>query len=200
MSAGVQAGGSSAAAARSTLPSGRDGEDLKAAPLRFVADSANRDLAAHSGYPRLSRALAKAARGRGGAAGGGSVRWDGSIPLEAPRPGRGAFESDPDPAACLILRAMLEDIPRRGPAPAEDLREAGAELRDKAARELADLHPADADGAVPIMRPWARGASRGGASWVGKAREDEEDGIAGAEGRPVRAEAHRETPNSSSAP
>lgn len=35
-----------------------------------------------------------------------------SIPLEALRPGCDAFASDLNPVACLILKAMLGDIPR----------------------------------------------------------------------------------------
>ena len=38
----------------------------------------------------------------------------GSIPLEALRLGCETFASDLNPVACLILKAMLEDIPRPG--------------------------------------------------------------------------------------
>ena len=38
----------------------------------------------------------------------------GSIPLEALRLGCEAFASDLNPVACLILKVMLEDIPRHG--------------------------------------------------------------------------------------
>ena len=52
---------------------------------------------------------------------------------------------------------MLEDIPRHGP---ELLRGAaqGSAARSRAAaeKELADLYPADPDGATPIAYLWAR--------------------------------------------
>jgi putative DNA methylase len=43
----------------------------------------------------------------------------GSIPLEALRLGCETFASDLNPVACLILKVMLEDIPRCGPKLAE---------------------------------------------------------------------------------
>ena len=80
----------------------------------------------------------------------------GSIPLEALRLGCEAFASDLNPVACLILKVMLEDIPRHGPELADELRQAGAEIKRHAERELADLYPADPDGATPIAYLWAR--------------------------------------------
>ena len=49
----------------------------------------------------------------------------GSIPLEALRLGCDAYASDLNPVACLILKVMLEDIPRHGAQLAAELREAG---------------------------------------------------------------------------
>ncbi len=80
----------------------------------------------------------------------------GSIPLEALRLGCDAFASDLNPVACLILKVMLEEIPRHGPELADELREAGAEIKRHAERELTDLYPADPDGATPIAFLWAR--------------------------------------------
>ena len=36
------------------------------------------------------------------------------------------------PVACLILKVMLEDIPRHGPELADELRRVGAEIKEKA--------------------------------------------------------------------
>ena len=80
----------------------------------------------------------------------------GSIPLEALRLGCEAFASDLNPVACLILKVMLEDIPRRGPELAEELRKVGGKIKQQAERELADLYPKDPDGATPIAYLWAR--------------------------------------------
>ncbi|HSV73338.1 MAG TPA: DUF1156 domain-containing protein, partial [Chthonomonadales bacterium] len=136
--------------------------DLRRALLRFIADFANWDLAANRPYLEVSRALVKAAHlpGDGSAyepplvvdpfAGGGS------IPLEALRLGCEAFASDLNPVACLILKVMLEDIPRHGPELAEELRRVGAEIKRQAETELGDLYPKDPDGATPIAYLWAR--------------------------------------------
>ena len=80
----------------------------------------------------------------------------GSIPLEALRLGCEAFASDLNPVACLILKVMLEDIPRHGPGLAEELRKVGGEIKRQAERELADLYPTDPAGATPIAYLWAR--------------------------------------------
>ena len=152
------------AAARALLPQlpncdpGADDAALRRALLRFVADFANWDLAAHSDYLRVSRALVKAAHGEEAPLVVDPFAGGGSIPLEALRLGCKAFASDLNPVACLILKAMLEDIPRHGPGLADELRKAGAEIRDAAARDLADLYPADPDGATPIAYLWARTA------------------------------------------
>ena len=129
---------------------------LRGALLRFVADFANWDLAAHSDYLRAGRALVKAAHGGEAPLVVDPFAGGGSIPLEALRLGCETFASDLNPVACLILKVMLEDIPRRGPGLADELRAAGAGIRDAAAKELADLYPADPDGATPIAYLWAR--------------------------------------------
>ena len=55
-----------------------------------------------------------------------------------------------------LRRSTLEDIPRHGPELADQLREAGAEIKRQAELELADLYPTDPDGATPIAYLWAR--------------------------------------------
>ncbi len=174
------------------VPNGNPGttdEDLRRALLRFIADFANWDLATNRSYLEASRALVRAAYAADDDspyeaplvvdpfAGGGS------IPLEALRVGCDAFASDLNPVACLILKVMLEDIPRyshhrdtesteksekrmdpslcspclRGESSlAEELRRVGAEIKKQAEKELADLYPKDPDGATPIAYLWAR--------------------------------------------
>ncbi len=129
---------------------------LRTALLRFIADFANWDQAAHSDYLRVARALVRAAHGEEAPLVVDPFAGGGSIPLEALRLGCEAFASDLNPVACLILKVMLEDIPRHGPQLADRLREAGAGIRAAAARELADLYPKDPDGAMPIAWLWAR--------------------------------------------
>jgi len=141
---------------------GTTDEQLRHALLRFIADFANWDNAAQRTYLEVSRALVKAAH----APDDGSpyepplvvdpFSGGGSIPLEALRVGCEAFASDLNPVACLILKVMLEDIPRHGPELAEELRRVGAAIKREAEKELADLYPKDPDGATPIAYLWAR--------------------------------------------
>jgi adenine-specific DNA methylase len=85
-----------------------------------------------------------------------SFAGGGSIPLEALRLGCEAFASDLNPVACLILKVMLEDIPRHGPQLADELRRAGVEIQQTVESELADYYPRDLGGASPIAYLWAR--------------------------------------------
>lgn len=135
---------------------GQSDEELRKALLRFIADFANWDLAANRSYLEVSRALVKAAHGEEPPLIVDPFAGGGSIPLEALRLGCEAFASDLNPVACLILKVMLEDIPRHGPKLAEELCRVGAEIKQQAEKELADLYPKDSDGATPIAYLWAR--------------------------------------------
>ena len=131
-------------------------EGLRQVILRFIADFANWDNAANDAYLDTGRALVKAAHGEEPPLVVDPFAGGGSIPLEALRLGCDAFASDLNPVACLILKVMLEDIPRHGPQLAAELRKAGAEIKQRAERELAELYPTDPDGATPIAYLWAR--------------------------------------------
>jgi putative DNA methylase len=131
-------------------------DDLRQALLRFIGDFANWDLAAHAGYLEVSRGLVRAAHGDEPPLVVDPFAGGGSIPLEALRLGCEAFASDLNPVACLILKVMLEDIPRHGPELAGELRKAGKEIKDAAEKELGEFYPADPDGARPIAYLWSR--------------------------------------------
>jgi len=147
--------------AREILPSvqgasGPTDEDLRKALLKFIADFANWDLSAHPKYLEVSRALVRAAYPEEAPLVVDPFAGGGSIPLEALRTGCDAFASDLNPVACLILKVMLEDIPRHGPKLADELRRVGAEIKREAEKELAEFYPRDPDGATPIAYLWAR--------------------------------------------
>jgi len=135
---------------------GKTDQELQRGLLKFIADFANWDLAANRTYLDVGRALVKAAHGEEAPLIVDPFAGGGSIPLEALRLGCEAFASDLNPVACLILKVMLEDIPRHGVGLAEELRMIGGEIKRKAERELADLYPKDPDGATPIAYLWAR--------------------------------------------
>ncbi len=131
-------------------------EGLRRILLKFTADFANWDNAANSSYLKTGRALVKAAHGEEPPLVVDPFAGGGSIPLEALRLGCEAFASDLNPVACLILKVMLEDIPRYGPGLAEELRRAGGAIKQQAEQGLAELYPRDPDGAMPIAYLWAR--------------------------------------------
>ncbi len=134
----------------------KDDTGLRKSLLKFIGDFANWDLSSNALYLEVSRGLVKAAHPEETPLVVDPFAGGGSIPLEALRLGCEAFASDLNPVACLILKVMLEDIPRHGPKLAEELRRVGAEIKLQAERELADLYPKDPDGARPIAYLWAR--------------------------------------------
>ena len=131
-------------------------EGLRRTILQFVADFANWVRASDRTYVNVSRALVRAAHSEDTPQVVDPFAGGGSIPLEALRLGCETFASDLNPVACLILKVMLEDIPRHGPSLAEELRKSGAEIERRAKQELADLYPTDPDGGTPIAYLWAR--------------------------------------------
>ncbi len=135
---------------------GRTDEELRASLLSFIAEFANWDNAVKTDFLEVSRGLVKAAYPEETPLVVDPFAGGGSIPLEALRLGCETFASDLNPVACLILKVMLEDIPRHGPKLAEELRRVGAEIKEKAELEIADLYPKDPDGATPIAYLWAR--------------------------------------------
>jgi putative DNA methylase len=147
--------------ARELLPKvqgavGPTDEDLRKALLKFIGDFANWERAANPSYLEVSRALVRAAQGDETPLVVDPFAGGGAISLEALRLGCEAFASDLNPVACLILKVMLEEIPRFGTKGAGELRRVGAEIQRKAERELANIYPKDPDGGAPIAYLWAR--------------------------------------------
>jgi putative DNA methylase len=129
---------------------------LKKVLLKFIGDFANWDNSANKDYLETARALIKAAHPEETPLVVDPFAGGGSIPLEALRLACEAFASDLNPVACLILKVMLEDIPRYGPELATELHRIGKEIKEKAEKELAEFYPKDPDGATPIAYLWAR--------------------------------------------
>ena len=134
----------------------KDAAELRKALIWFIGTFADWNLAADPTYLRVARELVRAAHPGEAPLVVDPFAGGGSIPLEALRVGCEAFASDLNPVACLILKVMLEEIPRHGPGLAEELRRVGGEVKAAAERELADLYPPDPDGAAPIAYLWAR--------------------------------------------
>ncbi len=131
-------------------------QGLRRALFDFIAEFANWDVANDQDWIKPARELVKAAHGDETPLVVDPFAGGGSIPLEALRLGCEAFASDLNPVACLILKVMLEDIPRHGPELAEELRRVGGEIKKRAEKELAEFYPKDPDGATPIAYLWAR--------------------------------------------
>jgi adenine-specific DNA methylase len=94
-------------------------EDLRQSLLKFIGDFANWDLSADRTYIDVARGIVKSAHREETPLVVDPFAGGGSIPLEALRLGCETFASDLNPVACLILKVLLEDIPRSGPNLAE---------------------------------------------------------------------------------
>ncbi len=130
--------------------------DLRKALLKFIGDFSNWGLSSNQTYLEVGRGLVRAAHPEETPLVVDPFAGGGSIPLEALRLGCEAFASDLNPVACLILKVVLDDIPRHGPKLAEEVRRVGGEIKKQAVKELGELYPKDPDGATPIGYLWAR--------------------------------------------
>ena len=131
-------------------------QDIRQCLLKFIGDFANWDLSADRTYLEVSRGLVKVAHPEETPLIVDPFAGGGSIPLEALRLGCEAFASDLNSVACLILKALLEDIPRQGPGLTEELQQLGTRIKEGARKELTEFYPADPDGSIPIAYLWAR--------------------------------------------
>lgn len=118
---------------------GTKDEDLRRALLQFIVDFANWDLSTNKSYLNVARGLVKAAHPEETPLVVDPFAGGGSIPLEALRLGCETFASDLNPVACLILKVMLEDIPRHGPELADELRRVGAKIKQEAEKDLSSF-------------------------------------------------------------
>jgi putative DNA methylase len=138
------------------LASTGNDRELHDALLTFIGDFANWNLSSNKDYVEVARGLVRAAYGSDPPLVVDPFSGGGSIPLEASRLECEVFASDLNPVAHLIEKTLLQDIPRQGPALANELRRVGDEVRHSARKELLNFYPDDSDGAKPIAYLWAR--------------------------------------------
>lgn len=129
---------------------------LRDALNRFVADFASWHLSRDPDWLDVSRRLIQAAHDGVPPLVVDPFSGGGAIPLEGLRLGCDSFASDLNPIALLILRVLLEELPRHAGELLGQLDHwtAGA---DATLREAAGgVYPHDANGAVPTAYLWCR--------------------------------------------
>ena len=149
--------------ARELLPKvqgqvGLKDKDLRQALLKFVGDFASWDLSTDRTFLEVSRGLVKTAHAEETPLVVDPFAGGGSISFEALRLGCETFASDLNPVACLLLRVLLEEIPRHGQSLAEELRRVGKEIRRVLQKDLGQFYPNEPDGSTPVAYLWARTA------------------------------------------
>lgn len=75
---------------------------------------------------------------------------------EALRIGARTWSCDYKSVAALLLKVVLEYIPRYGEQLADAVREWGYWVKEQVAADIGLLYPPDPDGAIPIAYLWAR--------------------------------------------
>lgn len=130
--------------------------ELQQGLLKFIGDFANWDLSSNATYINAARKLVAASSDGKLPLVVDPFAGGGSIPLEAVRVGCDAFASDLNPVACLILKTMLEFIPRGGFKLADEFRKLGQKINKEIREDLAEYYPKYDDGYFPIGYLWAR--------------------------------------------
>ncbi|WP_155311024.1 DUF1156 domain-containing protein [Desulfosarcina ovata] len=158
-----------------------DAEELRKALLDFIADFANWDNSTDPAYLAVAQTMTVAARSALEATNAFTIpelisieslneaikdaprpllvdpfAGGGAIPLEGLRCGADAFASDLNPVAVLLIKVVLEYIPKYGQRLADEVEKWGKWIKEQAEKELAEYYPKDEDGATPIAYLWAR--------------------------------------------
>lgn len=129
---------------------------LRQAILDFIADFSHWDVSSNPQYLQVARELVRAAYGDELPLVVDPFAGGGAITLEALRIGCDAFAGELNPVACLIVKALIEDIPRYGPELVECIKKAGHEIQKAAAKELTDFYPNGSSKETPLAYIWAR--------------------------------------------
>lgn len=132
---------------------------LRNALIKFIGDFSAWNNSFKELFVDASKALIRAAYADEAPFVVDTFAGGGSIPVEALRIGCDAFGSDLNPVASLILKILLEDIPRLGSEYPNQLRRVGHQIQLIAEERLSQFFPADPDGARPIAYLWAKTAT-----------------------------------------
>lgn len=137
-------------------PLGSKDTELRGELLRFVGNFAGWENCSKPAILDAAHSLLAAAYGEEHPLVADTFAGGGSISLEALRLRCDAFASDLNPVAVLILKVLLEDLPRGGQGLANELRTVAAQIQKEAQKGLRRFYPLDQDGATPCVYLWAR--------------------------------------------
>nr|MDO8099655.1 DUF1156 domain-containing protein [Candidatus Njordarchaeota archaeon] len=140
-----------------TQPDG-DNLSLRKAILDFIADFSVWENSRNESMIGVAQGLVKAAFPDMESLVVDPFAGGGAIPLEVLRVGAHAFAVDYSPVAVLLLKTVLEYIPRHGLRLAQEVKRLGGLLKERARKELCQFYPQDKDGSVPLAYLWARTA------------------------------------------
>ena len=126
--------------------------------LDFVGEFADWDRSIDRQYVGCARDLVAAAYPNGPPLVVDPFAGGGAIPLEALRLGADVWASDYSGLSALLLRVLIESIPKYGVTLADGLARWGPVVNRRLGEQVGRFYPNDADGSVPVAYLWARTA------------------------------------------
>ena len=130
--------------------------DLRNELFRFISDFANWGNATNALYLDAARGLVRAGHGDEPPLVVDPFAGGGSIPLEALRLGCDAFASDLNPVAVIILKTVLEEIPRSDTELSGELLKVSSAIKRAMEERLNRYYPGEPNGSNPIAYLWSR--------------------------------------------
>lgn len=129
---------------------------LRQSLLDFIGEFADWDRSADSSFLSCARALVAASSPGNTPLVVDPFAGGGAIPLEALRLGAHAWGSDYNPVATLVLKVLLQEIPRYGERLADAVRLWGSRVKELVESDIGGLYPTSEDGSIPVAFLWAR--------------------------------------------
>ena len=135
---------------------GSDCLALRSGLIKFIGNFADWDFSVDRAFLEVSRGLIKAAHSGRTPYVVDPFAGGGAIPLEALRLGCDILASELNPVACLILKAIIESIPRYGFELRERFEHIAGEVNGVADNTLSPFYPPGPNGDRPLAYLWAR--------------------------------------------
>ena len=136
-------------------PKSNNQVDLQPALLRFIGDFAEWEMGASESFRSAAVHLIKAAYPENPPVVFDSFAGNGAIPGEALRLGCESIALDLNPVANVVLRTLLESVPRQGYPLLEKFRSGADFIKKEAEKRLSRYYPKK-EGKTPIAWLWAR--------------------------------------------
>jgi putative DNA methylase len=129
---------------------------LRKAILDFIGDFSSWKNSNNTEMVRIAKALVKAAYPQASPLVLDPFAGGGAIPLETLRVGAQIFATDYNPVAFLLLKMILEYVPKYDRTLSDELTTWGKWVKEEAHKDVGRFYLNDEDGSIPVAYMWAR--------------------------------------------